>query len=95
MTKAELEQRVKELEEEVESLQNELDDENEAYTELENKNWELNNMIYKGECAVDMNDFRHRLKIDGLMTDELESYIDNYMKFYNNKEEYIKWTCMM
>jgi peptidoglycan hydrolase CwlO-like protein len=86
MTKTELEKRVKELEEEVESLQNELDGENEAYTELENKNWELNNMIYKGECAVDMNDFKHRLKIDELMTDELSDFIDNYMKFYNKEE---------
>jgi predicted RNase H-like nuclease (RuvC/YqgF family) len=86
MTKAELEQRVKELEEEVESLQNELDGEYEAYTELENENYELTWRLETGGSVVNMNDFKYRLKIDGLMTDELNEFIDNYMKFYNKEE---------
>jgi regulator of replication initiation timing len=86
MTKTELEQRVKELEEEVESLNDELNGEYEAYTELENENYELTRRLETGGSVVNMNDFKYRLKIDGLMTDELNEFIDNYMKFYNKEE---------
>lgn len=34
----------------------------------------------------DVDNFKHQLKINGLLTDELDDFIDNYLK-YNNKVE--------
>ena len=78
MTKAELEKDRDEWKQQAESLQEELDSLNEAYGELEERTI---NSIYN------LDDFIFRLKVDDLYTDELGKFIEDYMKFYNRKEE--------
>ena len=85
MTKAELQKDRDEWKEEAESLQDELDSLNEAYAELEEQNYKLtNNMDINS--IYDLDDFIFRLKVDDLYTDELEKFIEDYMRFYNRKE---------
>lgn len=83
MTKAELELRVRELEEERDALADSLVGYEEAYGELENRCAELtqNNDQYVG--IVDVEHFRSRLAMDGLYSAELEQFIDEYLRFYN------------
>ena len=84
MTKAELQKDRDEWKEEAESLQDELDSLNEAYTELEEINYKLtNNMDINS--IYDLDDFIFRLKIENLYSDELERFIEDYMRFYNRK----------
>ena len=83
MTKAELERDRDEWKEQAESLQDELDALNEAYTELENENFELSNN-HKADYIKDFEAFKNRLFSDGIMTYELEVWLDDYMRWYNN-----------
>ena len=82
MTKAELEIDRDEWKEQAESLQDELDALNEAYTELENQNFELSNN-HKANYIKDFEAFKNRLFSDGIMTYELEVWLDDYMRWYN------------
>lgn len=34
-------------------------------------------------CIKDINDFKRELKRDGLYSEKLEEFIDNYLRFYN------------
>ena len=86
MTKAELEQELKDWKTTAESLQEELDALNEAYCELEDKNFKLSNNINSGIKNVE--DFIFRMKCDGYWTVEIQNFIDMYIKFYNNQEVY-------
>lgn len=83
MTKAELEIDRDEWKQQAESLQDELDALNEAYTELENQNFELSNN-HKANYIKDFEAFKNRLFSDGIMTYELEVWLDDYMRWYNN-----------
>ena len=85
MTKAELEKDGDEWKQQAESLQEELDSLNEAYGELEEKNYKLSNNI-NINSIYDLDDFIFRLKIDNLYSAELEKFIEDYMRFYNRKE---------
>ena len=86
MTKAELQKDRDEWKQQAESLQDDLYHLNEAYTELEEINYKLtNNMDINSICNLD--DFIFRLKVDDLYTDELGKFIEDYMRFYNRKEE--------
>lgn len=82
MTKAELERDRDEWKQQAESLQDELDALNEAYTELENQNFELSNN-HKANYIKDFEAFKNRLFSDGIMTYELEVWLDDYMRWYN------------
>lgn len=83
MTKAELEIDRNEWKEQAESLQDELDALNEAYTELEKENFDLYNN-HKANYIRDFEAFKNRLFSDGIMTYELEVWLDDYMRWYNN-----------
>ena len=85
MTKAELEKDRDEWKQQAESLQEELDSLNEAYGELEEKNYKLSNNI-NINSIYNLDDFIFRLKVDDLYTDELGKFIEDYMRFYNRKE---------
>ena len=85
MTKAELEKDRDEWKQQAESLQEELDSLNEAYGELEEKNYKLSNNI-NINSIYNLDDFIFRLKVDDLYTDELRKFIEDYMRFYNRKE---------
>lgn len=83
MTKTELEKDRDEWKQQAESLQEELDSLNEAYGELEEKNYKLSNNI---NSIYNLDDFIFRLKVDDLYTDELGKFIEDYRRFYNRKE---------
>ena len=83
MTKAELERDRDEWKQQAESLQDELDRLNEYVTELENQNFELSNN-HKADYIKDFEAFKNRLFSDGIMTYELEVWLDDYMRWYNN-----------
>lgn len=82
MTKAELEKDRDEWKQQAESLQDELDSLNEYVTELENQNFELSNN-HKADYIKDFEAFKNRLFSDGIMTYELEVWLDDYMRWYN------------
>ena len=85
MKKAELQKDRDEWKQQAESLQDDLDSLNKAYSELEEINYKLsNNMDINGIYNLD--DFIFRLKVDDLYTDELGKFIEDYMRFYNEKE---------
>lgn len=82
MTKAELERDRDEWKQQAESLQEDLDNLNDYVTELENENYELSNNI-SGNIIKDFEAFKNRLFSDGIMTYELEVWLDDYMRWYN------------
>ncbi len=82
MTKAELEKDRDEWKQQAESLQDELDSLNEYVTELENQNFDLSNN-HKADYIKDFEAFKNRLFSDGIMTSELEVWLDDYMRWYN------------
>lgn len=43
---------------------------------------EIDNM--KRKSIINLNEFKRRLRKDGLYTKELDEFIENYLKFYNN-----------
>ena len=82
MTKAELEKDRDEWKQQAESLQEELDALNEAYSELEDKNFELSNNNSLG--IADLDNLEFRMKLEGLWTDKFASFLSDYLKFHNN-----------
>ena len=82
MTKAELEKDRDEWKQQAESLQDELDSLNEYVTELENQNFDLSNN-HKADYIKDFEAFKNHLFSDGIMTSELEVWLDDYMRWYN------------
>lgn len=89
MTKAELEKDRDAWKERAESLQDELDALNEAYGELEQTNYDLTWELDTGSTLViqDYEDFKFRAISDGVWSDELEQFIQNYRKFYQRTSE--------
>lgn len=83
MTKEELIARCKRLQSENENLQDELDKLSDCYTELENELADKINFLDAIDTIKDVDWFKYRLQLDGLLTPELESFIDYYLKFYN------------
>lgn len=43
---------------------------------------EIDNM--KRKSIINLNEFKRRLRENGLYTEELDEFIENYLKFYNN-----------
>ena len=82
MTKEELERDRDEWKQQAESLQDDLDSLNEYVTELENQNFDLSNN-HKADYIKDFEAFKNRLFSDGIMTYELEVWLDEYMRWYN------------
>ena len=85
MTKAELQKDRDEWKQQAESLQDDLDSLNEAYSELEEINYKLSNNM-DINSIYDLDYFIFRLKIENLYSNELEKFIEDYMRFYNRKE---------
>ena len=82
MTKAELEKDRDEWKTQAESLQEDLDNLNDYVTELEQEKYELSNNI-SNMVIKDFEAFKNRLFSDGIMTSELEVWLDDYMRWYN------------
>ena len=85
MTKEELLGKINELESELDDLQCEKDSLDEAYYELECELADLTDDMTHN-AIWDVEYFKFKLSTDGLLTPELDEYIENYMKFNNSKD---------
>lgn len=83
LTKEELILKCKRLQSENENLQDELNSLSDCYTEMENLLAEKINALDGVETIKDIRMFKFRLQLDNLWTRELEYFIENYMKYYN------------
>ena len=87
MTKEELIAQCKRLQSENERLTGELDNLSDSYTEMENQWADAINTLNDTDMIRDVNWFKFRLEIDGLLTPQLESFIETYLKYYNERRE--------
>ncbi len=83
MTKEELISRCRKLQSENERLQDELDRLSDCYTEMENNLADKINTLDAVDTIKDVDWFKYRLELDGLLTPQLESFIEDYLKYYN------------
>lgn len=49
---------------------------------LDNMKCEFLNSL-ETDMINDVDNFKHQLKINGLLSDELDAFIDNYLKYHN------------
>lgn len=81
MCKAELKDEVERLVNKVEALEAELAGLEEAYCELEEENYKLSNNIQPSGIP-DLDRLKYRMQVDGVYTDMLWEYLENYLRFY-------------
>lgn len=86
MTKEQLKQKLEDLQNKVEILENDVDYWQEyAYDleiEKEELEEELKNKIDITEYSIlDIDNFKFKLKINGLLSSELEKFIEDYIKY--------------
>ena len=86
MTKEQLKQELEDLQNRVEILENDVDYWQEYAYDLEivkeALEEELKDKIDLSEVSIlDIDDFKFKLKINNLLTDELEKFIENYIKY--------------
>lgn len=84
MTKLQLINENKRLKEENENLIQNYDNLSDLYCEMENKYADLQNKFDSGCSITDIKRFKYQLIIDGLMTPELEEFIEYYVRYYND-----------
>ena len=68
-----------------EELQHEIDELNSCYTEMENQLAERINILDNTDTIKDVNYFEWRLQLENMLTTELESFIEDYLKYHNEK----------
>ena len=85
MKKEELVVKCQRLQSENERLQDELDRLSDFYTELENQYADVIDAYDDTDAIKDVHYFKLRLEIEGLLTPELENFIDYYVKYHNEK----------
>ena len=84
MTKLQLINENKRLREENESLISNYENLSDLYCEMENKYVDLQNK-FDSDCMIkDVEIFKWRLRLDGLLTPELEEFIEHYVRYYNS-----------
>ena len=83
MTKLQLINENKRLKEENETLKSNYEDLSDLYCEMENKCADLQNKLDSGSSITNIEIFKWRLNVDGLLTPELEDFIENYIHYYN------------
>lgn len=86
-TKEELLQVIEEQEEKIEQLQNDVDYWQHEFNEIEEINEELEEQLEnQEECEhiKNLDNFIWKLKLENLYTNELEQFLENYMKFNND-----------
>ena len=85
-TKRELIEIIKELEEKNSNLENDVDYWQEEYNDIEEQLENAFNQIKDMDISngiKDINNFIWKLKLDKLYTKELDNFINNYLKCYN------------
>lgn len=85
MTKQELIVTCRKLQSENENLQDELDRLSDCYTEMENERSDVINALNNENCIKDVGWFKFKLQCEGLLTPQLESFIEDYLKWYNKR----------
>lgn len=85
LKKEELIARCKRLQSENDKLQDELNRLSDCYTEMENQCADAINTLDNIDTIKDMDWFRFRLEIEGLLTPQLKSFIEDYLKYYNER----------
>lgn len=83
MTKEELIAKCRKQQSEIENLKDELDRLSDCYTEMENQLADKINTLDVLDSIKDIDWFKYRLQLDGLLTPQLESFIEDYLKYYN------------
>ena len=83
LSKEELIAACKRLQSENNKLQDELERLSDCYTEMENQLADAVNTLEDANTIKDLNWFKFRLELDGLLTPQLESFIEIYLKYYN------------
>ena len=83
MTKEELVVECKRLSSENERLQDELNNLSDSYTEIENQCADAVNLLDSESVIKDVDHFKFRLELEGLLTPQMKSFIDSYLKWYN------------
>lgn len=87
ITKKELIEENKKLKEELEELEFDFENLNDLYSEMENEYADLQNKGDRDSTIYDVEWFKFRLTVDDLLTPELESFIEQYLKYYNEPLE--------
>lgn len=85
LTKEELIATCKRLQSENNRLQDELNRLSDCYTEMENQCADAINTLNDTDTIKDVDWFKFRLEIDGLLTPQLKSFIETYLKYYNER----------
>lgn len=83
MIKEELIAKCKRLQSENERLQDELDSLSDCYSELENQYADQVNMMEASDSIKNVAYFKLRLELEHLLTPELESFMEDYLKYHN------------
>ena len=83
ITKEELIAKCRKQQSEIENLKDELDRLSDCYTEMENQLADRINSLDAIDTIKDVEYFKYRLQLDGLLTPQLESFIEDYLKYYN------------
>ena len=86
ITKQELIEENKRLKEKFENLELEFNNLNDLYSEMENKYAEIQNKYDSDSIIYDVEWFKFKLTLDNLLTPELEDFIKEYLRFYNERE---------
>lgn len=71
---------------ECERLQDELNRLNDCYAEMENQYADAINILNSSNEIKNLEWFMFKLDIEGLMTPQLKSFIEEYLKFYNERK---------
>lgn len=93
LTKSEILNEYKKLLEDYEELESEYSDLNDWAGEQENAAYNANKKLEKVmrinnySSILSITSFKRRLLLENLLTDELEDFIDNYLRYYNKAGE--------
>lgn len=86
MTKEELIAKCKRLQSENERLRDELNNLSDNYAEMENLCADVVDTLNDANAIKDVNWFKFRLEVEGLLTPQLKSFIEDYLRFHNERK---------
>lgn len=85
MSKEELISKCRKFLSENEKLKDELDRLSDCYSEMENQLADKINILDNTDTIKDVNCFKWRLQLENMLTAELESFIEDYLKYHNER----------
>ena len=81
MLKSEMEAYIHELLEKIDDLEDEIVHLDECYGELESDNCDMYQQIQNSEPEHSLESLMHRMRIDGTLTSEFETYVDQLLMY--------------